>query len=226
MKRRISHSDISKAFSPDPTALLTQLGELNVAAQPISRLATDDGDARKAATPLSTTSLSIAGQVIEQKSGLPLAGVMVKWTFSPTHTRAKNHRRNEIGSALTNNEGRFFIDAAASPEGKLLCADRRRKAQRHDLSLPGRSTVRPRDRSQRRGRGVEATIRRRLIPRIHRELLNWRLGILPFASPARTPDRGLPACRSTTCKQDAWRPRQAGSPSSRLHQFRKSELHT
>jgi hypothetical protein len=83
MKRRISHSDISKAFSPDPTALLTQLGELNVAAQPISRLATDDGDARKAATPLSTTSLSIAGQVIEQKSRLPLAGVMVKWTFRP-----------------------------------------------------------------------------------------------------------------------------------------------
>ena len=102
MKRRISHSDISKAFSLDPTALLTQLGELNIAAQPISRLVADDGDARKAATPLSTTSLSIAGQVIEQKSGLPLAGVMVKWTFSPTHTRAKNHRRNEIGSALTN----------------------------------------------------------------------------------------------------------------------------
>ena len=122
MKRRISHSDISKAFSPDPTALLTQLGELNVAAQPISRLVADDGDARKAATPLSTTSLSIAGQVIEQKSGLPLAGVMVKWTFSPTYTRAKNHRRNEIGSALTNDEGRFFIDAAASPEGKAaLC---------------------------------------------------------------------------------------------------------
>jgi hypothetical protein len=69
MKRRILHSDISKAFSPDPTALLTQLGELNVAAQPISRLATDDGDG-KAATLLSTTSLSIAGQVIEQK-GLP-----------------------------------------------------------------------------------------------------------------------------------------------------------
>ena len=108
MKRRISHSDISKAFSPDPTALLTQLGELNVAAQPISRLATDDGDARKAATPLSTTSLSIAGQLIEQKSG-------------PIH-EAKNHRRNEIGSALTNDEGRFFIDAAANPEGKAaLC---------------------------------------------------------------------------------------------------------
>ena len=123
MKRRISHSDISKAFSPDPTALLTQLGELNVAAQPISRLATDDGDARKAATPLSTTSLSIAGQVIEQKSGLPLAGVMVKWTFSLTHPRAKNHRRNEIGSALTNDEGRFFIDAAANPEGKAASCE-------------------------------------------------------------------------------------------------------
>ena len=89
MKRRISHSDISKAFSPDPTALLTQLGELNAAAQPISRLATDDGDARKAATPLSTTSLSIAGQVIEQKSGLPLAGVVVKWTFSPTRSEER-----------------------------------------------------------------------------------------------------------------------------------------
>ena len=63
-------------------------------------------------------------------------------------------------------------------KGKLLCPDRRRKAQRHDLSLPGRSSVRPRDRSQRCGRGVEATIRRRLIPRIYRELLNWRLCIL------------------------------------------------
>ena len=100
MKRRISHSDISKAFSPDPTALVTQLGELNVAAQPISRLAADDGEARKAATPLSTTSLSIAGQVIEQKSELPLAGVIVKWTFSPTHTRAKKSsaKRNRFGT--------------------------------------------------------------------------------------------------------------------------------
>jgi hypothetical protein len=60
------------------------------------------------------------GRVIEQKSGLPLAGVMAKWTLSPTHTRAKNHRRNEIGSALTNDEGRFFIDAAANPEGSGL----------------------------------------------------------------------------------------------------------
>ena len=120
MKRRISHSDISKAFSPDPTALLTQLGELDIAAQPISRVAAEDGDVRKAGRPLSTTSLSIAGQVIEQKSGLPLAGVMVKWTLSPTHTRANSHRRNEIGSALTNDEGRFFIDAAANPEGSGL----------------------------------------------------------------------------------------------------------
>jgi hypothetical protein len=111
-----------ESLQPGPHGAINALGELNVAAQPISRLATDDGDAQKAATPLSTTSLSIAGQVIEQESGLPLAGVMVKWTFSPTHTRAKNHRRNEIGSALTNDEGRFFIDAAASPEGKAaLC---------------------------------------------------------------------------------------------------------
>jgi hypothetical protein len=152
MKRRISHSDISKAFSPDPTALLTQLGELNVAAQPVSRLATDDGSVRKATTPLSTASLSIAGQVIEQKSGLPLAGVMVKWTLSPTHTRANNHRRNEIGSALTNDEGRFFIDAAASPEAKadlcriagekrngttyLCLADRNEKMIGHPIKVP------------------------------------------------------------------------------------------
>ena len=100
MKRRISHSDISKAFSPDPTALLTQLGELNVAAQPISRLATDDGDARKAATPLSTTSLSIAGQVIEQKSGLPLAGVIgeVDVFAHPYTSKKSSAKRNRFGT--------------------------------------------------------------------------------------------------------------------------------
>jgi hypothetical protein len=123
MKRRISQSDISKAFSPDPTALLTQLGELNVAAQPISRLATDDGDARKAATPLSTTSLSIAGQVIEQKSGLPprrFDGEVD--VFAHLYT-SKKTSANEIGSALTNDEGRFFIDAAANPEGKAASCE-------------------------------------------------------------------------------------------------------
>ena len=97
--------------------------------------------------------LSIAGQVIEQKSRLPLAGVMVKWTLSPTHTRANNHRRNEIGSALTNDEGRFFIDAAASSEGKaalcgiagekrnaatyLCLVDRDEKTIGHPLKVPG-----------------------------------------------------------------------------------------
>jgi hypothetical protein len=123
---------------------------------------------------LSTTSLSIAGQVIEQKSGLPLAGVLVKWTFSPIHTRAKNHRRNEIGSALTNDEGRFFIDAAANPEGKAaLCgiAGEKRNGTTY-LCLVDQAFVLEIDRSG-GGRGVEATIRRRLIPRIHRELLNW-----------------------------------------------------
>jgi hypothetical protein len=100
---------------------------------------------------------------------------MVKWTFSPTYTRAKNHRRNEIGSALTNDEGRFFIDAAANPEGKAaLCgiAAGKRNGTTY-LCLVDQPFVLEIDRS-----GVAAE--RRLIPRIYRELLNWRLGILPI----------------------------------------------
>jgi Tc toxin complex TcA C-terminal TcB-binding domain len=122
MKRRISHSDISKAFSSDPTALLTRLGELNVAAQPASRITTGDAGIAKPAAPLSTAPLSIAGQVIEQKSGLPLAGVTVKWTLSPGQTRARKPRPNEIGLAVTDRQGNFRIEAGANPEAKAaLC---------------------------------------------------------------------------------------------------------
>jgi hypothetical protein len=123
MKRRISHSEISKAFSPDPSALLTRLSELDIEGQPISRVTTADGDLRKPITPVSGTPLSITGEVIEEKSGLPLAGVTVKWALGTVSKRASRHRRNEIGSAVTDEEGRFVIDAATNLEAKAaLCA--------------------------------------------------------------------------------------------------------
>src|SRR5262245_36863308 len=51
---------------------------------------------------------SVGGIVIEEKSGLPLAGVMVKWMRQGVS--ARKDRPVELGSAITDAQGAFFIE--------------------------------------------------------------------------------------------------------------------
>jgi len=53
---------------------------------------------------------SVSGQVVEEQSGLGLAGASVNWTLRDASTRS-NARQVELGSAVTDVDGRFFIDA-------------------------------------------------------------------------------------------------------------------
>ena len=70
------------------------------------------------------TVTSISGQVTEEKSGLPLAGITVKWTLSAASARSRAPQRIELGSATTDEEGRFSIEAEKDSETQaaLCCA--------------------------------------------------------------------------------------------------------
>src|SRR2546430_7219138 len=62
---------------------------------------------------------SVSGQVVEERSGLPLAGVTVRWTIPDT---PRNPRAIVLGSGITDGDGRFLITAGDNVETKTaLC---------------------------------------------------------------------------------------------------------
>lgn len=64
---------------------------------------------------------SVSGQVVEERSGLPLAGVAVKWTMSYASGPGKA-RPVVLGSAATDGDGRFVIESAADVDAQTaLC---------------------------------------------------------------------------------------------------------
>ncbi len=64
---------------------------------------------------------SVSGQVIEQRSGLALAGVLVTWTLSDPAKR-RNPAPSVLGSATTDGNGRFFIAADPATKATLCVA--------------------------------------------------------------------------------------------------------
>lgn len=73
-------------------------------------------------TPQATMLASVSGVVTEKSSGVPLAGVVVKWALTITSGRGSGHGPMELGSAVTDQEGRFSIDATADPKTwRALC---------------------------------------------------------------------------------------------------------
>jgi hypothetical protein len=54
---------------------------------------------------------SVSGYVTEERSGLPLSGVQVKW-FSTSKKRGRSQNA-ELGTAVTDSQGQFSIDAKA-----------------------------------------------------------------------------------------------------------------
>jgi hypothetical protein len=65
---------------------------------------------------------SVSGLVTEEKSGLPLAGVTVKWVLGAPSARRGGQRRIELGSAVTNDQGGFLIETGQDPTAlEALC---------------------------------------------------------------------------------------------------------
>ena len=64
---------------------------------------------------------SVSGQVVEERCGLPLAGVTVTWTMLDATPRS-GARPISLGSAATDGDGGFFIEAANDRETQTaLC---------------------------------------------------------------------------------------------------------
>src|SRR5437762_5720986 len=64
---------------------------------------------------------SVSGQVVEERCGLPLAGVTVRWTMLDATPRS-SARPISLGSAATDGDGGFFIEAADDRETQTaLC---------------------------------------------------------------------------------------------------------
>ena len=72
-----------------------------------------------------TSTTSVSGEVTEEKSGLPLAGVRVTWTMDIASAKRNGHRRIELGSAVTDDDGNFLITAENNPTTQtVLCCAR------------------------------------------------------------------------------------------------------
>src|SRR5258707_1295837 len=92
--------------------------------------------------PRAAPAKSISGQVVEERSGLALAGVTVRWTLRDPSTRTKA-RQVELGSATTNADGRFFIEAGGDAQTQAaLCL-----AQHSDAGNDSKTTLSLVDRS-------------------------------------------------------------------------------
>src|SRR6476659_3873951 len=62
---------------------------------------------------------SVGGQVVEERSGMPLAGVTVRWTIPDT---PRNARAIVLGSDITDGDGRFLVTVVDNVETKTaLC---------------------------------------------------------------------------------------------------------
>lgn len=108
------------------------------AADAISSPATPESES----VALVTLAKSISGQVVEERSGIALAGVTVQWTLSDASTRSKS-RQVELGSAATNGDGRFFIEVGTDAQTQgALC-----RAQHSDDGNDGKTFVSLIDRS-------------------------------------------------------------------------------
>lgn len=77
--------------------------------------------AKNPAPALAAPTRSMSGQVVEQKSGVAIAGAAVKWTLPDLLARGKT-KLIELGSATTDRDGRFFIETASDSQTQAaLC---------------------------------------------------------------------------------------------------------
>jgi hypothetical protein len=79
---------------------------------------------------------SISGEVTEQKSGLPLAGVIVKWVVDGASAQRKRRARVELGSAITDTAGNFVISVNRNSEAQAaLCGTGQGRSRRTYLFI-------------------------------------------------------------------------------------------
>lgn len=72
-------------------------------------------------TPSAAVGKAIGGQVIEERSGVGLARITVRWTLGEPPTRSRS-RSVELGTSVTDENGQFFIEARTDAETQAaLC---------------------------------------------------------------------------------------------------------
>ena len=107
--------------SAKPPAAATRQRDVKRAAAAMSLPATSASQSVQLATLAKVPPKSVSGQVVEERSGLALAGVTVKWRMRDASTR-DGARPVALGSAVTNGDGRFVIEAGSDAQTQAaLC---------------------------------------------------------------------------------------------------------